>query len=229
MSRNLEFSIDEFYHLYNRGNDKRIIFNHEIDYQRFMVLLYLCNSDLKVDIGDSLKQGRTLSELYDLDKGENLVDIISYCLMPNHFHILVKEKIEGGISLFMQKLTTAYTMYFNKKYNRNGSLLQGKFKGRHVEDDSYLKYLFAYFGLNPVKLIDKNWKENKIKDLKKAENFLMNYQFSSFLDHFSESRKEVVILNKESSPEYFKSKREFMDFIDEWLNFDKVEPCHVAR
>lgn len=189
--------------------------------------MYLCNSNLKVDIGDFLRQGRTLSEMFDLDKGESLVDIISYCLMPNHFHILVKEKMENGISLFMQKLTTAYTMYFNKKYNRSGALFQGKFKARHTTNDNYLKYLFAYIGLNPVKLIDKDWKETKIKDLSKAKKFLLNYQFSSFLDHCGENRKESLILNSDSAPKYFQSKKEFKDFINDWIDYNKVEPCQI--
>ncbi len=230
MSRNIEFSIGEFYHIYNRGTDKRIIFKHKSDHLRFMVLLYLCNSNLKVDLGDHLRQGRTLSDMFDLDRNETLVDIGTYCLMPNHFHILVKEKMEGGISLFMQKLTTAYSMYFNKKYDRSGTLFQGKFKSKHVAKDNYLKYLFAYINLNPIKLIDKNWQEVGIKDLHQAQKFLKNYEFSGFLIHSGEDRKEKFILALENFPNYFQTVKEFKDFINDWLNykeesFDKVRPC----
>ncbi|MEK7572385.1 MAG: transposase [Patescibacteria group bacterium] len=221
MSRNIEFSIGEFYHIYNRGTDKRIIFNETSDYYRFLILLYLCNSNLKVDLGDYLRQGQTLSELLNLERNETLVEIGAYCLMPNHFHILINEKSEGGISLFMQKLMTAYTMYFNKKYNRNGTLFQGRFKGSHVQKDNYLKYLFAYIGLNPVKLIEKNWKEEGIKNLIRVKIFLFNYKFSSFLDHCGFNRKEKSILDMENFPQYFKYRKEFKDFISDWLNFRK--------
>ena len=223
MSRNVEFSVGEFYHIYNRGTDKRIIFNKVNDYYRFMILLYLCNSKLGVDLGDYLRQGQTLSDLLDLERNNALVEIGAYCLMPNHFHILISEKSEGGISLFMQKLTTAYTMYFNGKYKRNGALFQGRFKGNHIEKDNYLKYLFAYIELNPIKLIEKNWKELGIKDLLKAKKFLLDYKFSSFLDHYGLSRKEKIILDTKNFPQYFETHREFEDFLDDWLNFKELK------
>ena len=144
MTRKIEFSVDEYYHLYNRGTDKRKIFTTSGEYSRFLILLYLCNSNTSVDVGDYVRQGLTLSEIYGKEKGKELVSIGTYCLMPNHFHILIREKIKGGISLFMQKLQTAYTMYFNKKHERNGSLFQGTFKAEHITKDTYLKYLFAY-------------------------------------------------------------------------------------
>ncbi len=223
MTRNIEFSINEYYHLYNRGTDKRKIFTGAKEYSRFLVLMYLCNSDKKVDIGDYLRQGLTLSEIFQMDKGEELVDIGCYCLMPNHFHMLVREKIEGGISLFMQKLQTAYTMYFNKNHDRNGALFQGTFKAKHIDKDVYLKYLFAYLNLNPIKLIDSEWKEDGIKDLSKSESFLSEYEYSSYLDILGIKRVENKILNTSEFPEYFSSKSDFEDFIREWLSFKDVE------
>ncbi len=223
MTRNTEFLMGEYYHLYNRGTDKRKIFINFGEYFRFSVLLYLCNSDIKVDIGDKLRQGLTLSELFQIEREKELVSIGSYCLMPNHFHILVHEKKEGGISLFMQKLQTAYTMYFNKKNDRNGALFQGTFKAQHVTKDTYLKYLFAYINLNPIKLIDSNWKENGVKDLYKVEKYLNNYKYSSYLDLVGIQRPENRILNLLEFPEYFDSKLEFKDFIKEWLSFKETE------
>ncbi len=225
MTRNIEFSLGEYYHLYNRGSDKRIVFTNINEYSRFLVLLYLCNSNTKVDLGDYLRQGLTLSEIFQVKKGENLVSIGSYCLMSNHFHILVREKIEGGISLFMQKLQTAYTMYFNKKHDRSGSLFQGTFKARHITEDVYLKYLFAYINLNPIKLIDSNWKEDGIKNLSQAKKYLNKYRYSSYLDLVGICRVENKILNMFEFPEYFQSKLRFKYFIKEWLKFknnDKV-------
>ncbi|MEK7175446.1 MAG: transposase [Patescibacteria group bacterium] len=231
MNRNIELSIGEYYHVYNRGTDKRIIFKNDKDYYRFLILLYLCNSSLSVDLGDSLRHGSTLSEMLDTEREETLVSIGAYCLMPNHFHLLLKENKENGISLFMQKLTTAYTMYFNKKYDRSGALFQGKFKAKHANTDNYLKYLFSYIHLNPIKLIDKNWTEDGIKDLDKAENYLNNYIFSSYPDYIGEKRKEKCILDIKSFPCYFQSKKEFKSFIKDWLDYksefltDKVGPC----
>ena len=116
MSRKIIFSLGENYHIYNRGNDKRVTFQNKTDYDRFIALLYLCNSVKNIRLSDYPKV--KLEKLLDIKRGETIVDIGAYCLMPNHFHLLIHEKTENGISKFMQKLLTAYTMYFNKKNER---------------------------------------------------------------------------------------------------------------
>ena len=175
MSRSIKISVDEFYHIYNRGNDKRKIFYDEGDHLRFQTLLYVCNNVATTHISNF--QETPLKKLLSIPREDTLVHIGAYCLMPNHFHLLIREKIEGGTSLFMQKLSTAYTMYFNKKHDRSGSLFQGTFKAKHITKDVYLNYLFAYINLNPIKLIDSKWKENGITNLFKSENFLQEYKF----------------------------------------------------
>ena len=217
MSRSVIFAPGEFYHLYNRGTEKREIFLDDSDRKRFMLLLYLCNGSIPVD----LKQyGQTFREVLEVDRGVSLVEIGAYCLMPNHVHLLVRPITDAGISRFMQKLTTAYTMYFNKKYDRSGALFQGKFKATHAADDRYLKYLIAYIHLNPVKLIDKQWKENGIRNRSQAETFLTRYQYSSFVDYWRKGlRPEQYILTKESLPGYFRSGSDFKEAVTEWLDY----------
>lgn len=212
------FSVGEFYHVYNRGTDKRKIFLSQRDYERFIVLLYLANSHnpVRIDFRRS-----SLQELFDIDRGKNLVEIGTYCLMPNHFHILLKEKIENGISLFMQKLTTAYTMYFNKKHERNGALLQGTFKAEHLATDNYLKYIYSYIHLNPVKLIEPNWRKSGVKNKTKVKNFLKEYQYSSYQDYMNSNRREKVIINPKAFPVYFERFRDFNEMIEFWLSFNE--------
>ena len=137
--------------------------------------------------------------------------------MPNHFHLLLREKKEGGISMFMEKFLTAYSMYFNKKNGRTGKLFEGVFKAIHVDNDEYLKYLFSYIHLNPVKIIDPLWKESGISDKEKAKQYLGNYPYSSYFDYLGRARGENLILNKEAFPEYFENSKEFEQFIDDWL------------
>lgn len=221
MSRNISIAPDEFYHLYNRGTEKRNIFSAEADYVRFLALLYLCNATDPVRIDNVQKQqGSTLLELLpEIDREETLIDISAYCLMPNHFHLLVREKEEQGISRFMQKLTTGYTMYFNKRYERSGALFQGRYKATHADEDRYLKYLVSYIHLNPVKLVDPRWKENGIRDRKHAEKYLHAYRYSSYLDYLGTSRTESMILNKDVLPDYFSEPRDFQTEIADWLTY----------
>ncbi len=224
MQRNLNFSIDEFYHIYNRGNEKQKIFRDRADYRRFIILLYYANSVEPVHLQTVSKeikklQGGTLKKIDE--RGETLVDIGAWCLMPNHLHILIKEKIEGGISKFLSKLTTGYTMYFNKRYERVGSLLQGTFKAEHLDKDTYLKYLFSYIHLNPVKLFQSNWKEGGVCNNKKVLDFLKSYEYSSYLDYIKDSRGYRFILNKEAFPEYFESIKDFNQEIFDWLTLNE--------
>jgi len=215
VSRNTTFAPGEFYHIYNRGTEKRKIFFNARDYTRFLALLCLCNGEFPVDLK---RQGSTLSEILAQDRGESLVDICAYCLMPNHFHLILKEIKEGGISKFMQKLITGYTMYFNKVYERSGVLFQGKFKSEHANDDNYLKYLVAYVHLNPVKLVEPLWREKGVKDKRKAERFLDSYSYSSFRDYCSHDRLEKVILSMNSLPYYETTHAAFRSNVTEWLN-----------
>jgi putative transposase len=134
------FVVGEHYHIYNRGNSKQKIFLNQKDFQRFVDLLYAVNTDEKFNFADSLKG----IPVYQRERESPLVAIAAYCLMPNHFHILLTPLVENGISKFMQKLSTGYVMYFNQKYKRTGALFEGKFKSQYVKDDKQLKYLFSY-------------------------------------------------------------------------------------
>ncbi|KKP81412.1 MAG: Transposase [Parcubacteria group bacterium GW2011_GWB1_35_5] len=199
---------NEYYHIYNRGNGKNKIFNSEEDYDRFTKLLYVCNSEKSFKFRDFIDQK---IDAWDVETGKPLVEICSWVLMPNHFHIILvshrsdlwNEKY-NPITEFMRKLSTAYVMYFNKKYGRTGSLFEGKFKSKHVRIDNYFNYLFSYIHLNPVKLIQSDWKENGIKNKKETLSYLVDFAYSSFQDFYGISRKEGRIINKDSLPESFK-------------------------
>lgn len=200
---------NEYFHIYNRGNGKMEIFKEKEDYDRFMKLLYICNSEKNFSFRDSICRDNI--DAWDFERGDSLVEICSWVLMPNHFHLIVIshrsdlwEKGYNPITEFMRKLSTAYAMYFNKKYERTGGLFEGKFKSKHIGEDNYFNYLFAYIHLNPVKLIQSDWKENGMKDKNKAISFLKNFKYSSFLDFFEHTnRKEFKILNFSSLPKKF--------------------------
>lgn len=215
MNRKISFSEGEYYHIYCRGVEKRIIFLDDKDRERFQALLFLCNSTEPVVY--RLVQGSTL---YQTDVGEKIVAIGAYEFMPNHIHLLVREISEKGITEFMRKVNTAYSMYFNKKYNRVGPLFQGTFGAEHITRDEHLKYLFAYIHLNLIKLIEPKWKEQGIKNLDKAKAYLDQYHFSSYRNYCGKFSEKDVILSKKEFPDYFSEKYDFEDFVNEWLTFN---------
>ncbi len=199
----------EYYHIYNRGNGKNEIFNSEEDYYHFCKLLFVCNSEKSFKFRDSIIDQKI--DAWDFERGEQLVDICAWVLMPNHFHIVLIshrsdlwEKDYNPITEFMRKLSTAYAMYFNKKYSRTGSLFEGKFKSSHIGKENYFNYIFSYVHLNPIKLIQSDWKENGIKNKKETISYLVDFKYSSFQDFYGVPRKELKIINKNSLPEYLK-------------------------
>ncbi|MES2023341.1 MAG: transposase [Patescibacteria group bacterium] len=223
----------EYYHIYNRGNSKQNIFLDEADYKHFMECLFVCNTRKNFSFRDDIISPDI--DAFDFERGEMLVSIGAWVLMPNHFHIYLtinpnrshksdKWK-KNNISEFMRKLLTAYSKYFNTKYNRTGGLFEGSFKSVIMSQDVQAKYIFAYIHLNPVKIIDHNWRTKGI-DKKKALSFLSTYKWGSYFDYSSnEGRKEGAILNKNDFPKYFLIIKDFNKEIFEWLSF----PSYVGH
>lgn len=175
-SRN-SFAVDEWYHCYNRGVDKRALFDNEDHANRFLMLLYLCNSSEPVYLYNTHKPD--LAKAFQEERGDPIVSIGAFCLMPNHYHLLLKEIIEGGITSFMRKIGTAYTMYFNMKYERVGHLFSGQFRSRHIMNDRYFQRVLEYIHCNPVELYESSWKSGRIRNIRLLEKKLIAYPYSS--------------------------------------------------
>lgn len=150
------FVSGEFYHVYNRGVDKRVVFNDDQDIERFFQSMSEFNTAEPIGsiYENSFRQlGSSASKLtgrYDnkAEKSKPLVRFVAYCLNPNHYHFLVKQVADKGIEKLMQRIGTGYTNYFNNKNKRTGSLFQGKFKAIHIDSNEYLLHLSAYVNLN---------------------------------------------------------------------------------
>lgn len=147
--RKVIFANEEYYHVYNRGVEKRTLFEDEHDFSRFLQSLEEFNT--LQPIGSIyehafLKNKPPLGN--SVSKSEKLVEIVAYCLNPNHFHLLLKQVSDGGIAKFMHRLGLGYTKYFNYKNNRSGFLFQGKYKAIHVASNPYLLHLSVYINLN---------------------------------------------------------------------------------
>lgn len=194
MANRAPMAPEEWYHCYNRGVDKRKVFEDIADYERLLTLLYVCNGTKNIQIADRYDTSLVgiLSDK-SIYLGNPIVEIGAYALMPNHPHFIFRQIQDKGISIFMQKVFTGYTMYFNKKYTRTGALFAGTFKSKHVPDDRYLKQLVSYVLLNPVELFEPGWKKG-LGNINQIKKQLLVYPYSSFPDFFGTGRPEGKIL-----------------------------------
>lgn len=149
-----EYGAGGYYHIYNRGVEKRVIFLDEQDYKTFLgyMKLYLSPPNLH---GQVLRDhnGKTISPSKALANFCSEIELISYCLMPNHFHFFIRQNTERGIAKFMQSLVQKYVMYFNKKYERVGSLFQGRYKTVLVTNENQFTYITKYIHRNPLNIL----------------------------------------------------------------------------
>ena len=146
--RNIEFANGEYYHVFNRGVDKRNIFSNKAQQHFFFNRMQVLNTTDSSKFFNNQRNKHKDSGI--VGDGGQLVSVIAYSLLPNHYHLLLKQEVDNGISQFMQKLGTSYTMYFNQQEKRSGSLFQGKFKATHLSGDFALPTVSAYINLNYV-------------------------------------------------------------------------------
>jgi hypothetical protein len=199
--RKMPFANNEFYHVYNRGVDKRKVFLDNFDYSRFLKSIeeFNCPDPIGSLYEKHLrekKNGGSTSTM-EVEPPKPLVEFICYALLPNHYHFILKQIAEKGIEKFMQRLGTGYTMHFNKKYRRTGALFGGRFKSSHISPHKLL-YLSAYVNCNA-----------EVHGISTAEN----WHWCSFPDYIR--RRNGQLCSKEVILDQFRSKKDFQDFAKE--------------
>ncbi|HVV15345.1 MAG TPA: transposase [Candidatus Paceibacterota bacterium] len=212
----------ELFHVLNRGVDKRVLFTDQRDYMRFVYDLFEFNDagaagstyyTFKRDILD------LRSPELGLTKKERLVDIHGWCLMKNHYHLLLSERVEGGITRFLRKLNIGYAKYFNERHERSGTLFQGRTKKVRVEKLGHELHILHYVHLNPLDYSAgaRNWRGRRIENAKAALSHLENYKWSSYLD-YTGAENFPAILTKDffqaSHEDLKKETGEFLHNID---------------
>ena len=196
-------SVGEYYHIFNRGVGKKIIFKDDRDRIRFLFLILYFQAENNFPQISRIVSSYVKHRVFDINKdiiNERFVELTSFALMPNHFHLIVKETKEGGMGKYMQRVLNSYSQYFNTRYSISGHLFQGPYKAVHVEDDKQLLYLSAYIHLNPKELNE--W-------YKKEDIF----PWSSYQDYVKENRWGEI-LKTEIILDQFKDKREYKDFVE---------------
>ena len=197
MANREKIVIGEYYHVYNRGVDKRLIIKDNEDVERFIQSLEFFNSKEPI---------RSLREIIsnngkNIKPNEALVKIICYDLNTNHFHLLLKEINDGGISEFMKRIGGGYTWYFNNKNKRSGSLFQGTFKSVHIKSNEQLLHTSVYINLN--------WKVHKISGL------TAGVEKSSWDEYMGKTNTRIC--SKEIILDQFKSDRDYKNFAESSL------------
>lgn len=223
---------DGIYHVLNRGVDKRQIFLDDRDCLRFIYDLYEFNN-----YRTSPNNGRFFTNTNLLNpegqsarEREPLVDILAFCLMPNHYHLLLKQLSEDGLVKFLSKLNTGYAKYFNQRYKRIGTLFQGRFKSISIVNEPHFIHIPYYIHCNPLDLITPKWRERKISNPGKAINFLNNYRWSSHLD-FCGKHNFPAITKRDFLLEVFGGEKKYRQEIEEWIcemNYHKIASLTLA-
>ena len=211
----------EIVHILNRGVDKRKIFLDEQDHFRFIHDLFEFNDVNSVnttfyafkrkynDVGHrKIEKERKPRKM--------LVDILAFCLISNHYHLLLTSRVQNGVALFTKKLNGGYAKYFNAKYKRSGALFQGRYKRVIIENEAHFIHLPYYIHLNPLDLATPEWRERKINNLAKAMKFLHSYRWSSYLDYTGEKNFPSVT-QRDFLLEFFGGHEQYKRGITEWL------------
>lgn len=146
--RKIKFTNGEYYHIFNRGVEKRDIFSDKSDLDRFFQSMGEFNTVFPIGSIYAASFHKKEQITSSVDRPERIVSFICYCLNPNHYHFILQQLTDRGIEKFMHRLGLGYTNYFNKKYQRSGSLFQGTFKANHIDSNDYLLYASVYVNLN---------------------------------------------------------------------------------
>ena len=224
--RKEKFENGDIVHVILKGVDGNTIFKDIDDYYRGIFSIYEFNNLKPVSIKyrreiiNRLKKsirGPT-SDSFIPDERERIVDLLTFCFMPNHIHLLLRQIKDNGITEFMRKVGTGYGGYINRKYHRQGHVFQGSFNAVHIKTDEQLKVVFAYIHTNPISLIYSDWKNIKIKeeDFDKIIKFLENYRWSSHLD-YAGIKNFSSVTQREFILELFGGENNCKEFIKDYI------------
>ena len=220
MLRKEKFAPGEYYHIYNRTLFNIPIFKDGKNCDRLMQAFLFANSTKSTQAFQFLRnnQNSTIKDALEIIKdGDKLVDLICYAIMPDHYHILLREKTEGGITSFIHKCNISVAKYINIKTERRGPLFESLFKSKHIAKNDYLLHLSLYIHLNPLDfLIGKQWREHKIQNWNQIRNKLVNYPYSSLKNFLDVNYENKIISGTKIITEQFKNAKEYESFLREW-------------
>lgn len=227
--------MSDIYHTLSRGVDKRKIFLDNQDYFRFIHNLFILNNQevvyttlysfINMDFASpNIKTGlgKKNQSLNKRKPRKLLVDIYAFCLMPNHYHLLLSPKVKDGIPKFMKKLNMAYAKYFNRRYKRKGTLFESRYKFVLVNNEPHFYHLPYYIHLNPLDLKFPEWREGKLRSYRQALKFLEDYRWSSHLDYIG-IKNFPSVTDRNFLIEVFEGTAKYKQSIEQWLKELELE------
>ncbi len=209
------FGDKEYYHIFNRGAHKSELFKNSRDYFRFLSNIYNFN-DANFN-PQNYKYEESKNVVTQKEKRMEIVDIIAWCLMPNHYHLLLRQKNEKGITKFMRRLGTGFTMYINIKYKHSGHIFEGPFKYKHINHDTQLQHLTRYIHLNPLDIYDPNWRRKGTRNTEDSKNFILNYQWSSLNDYLGNKKYHHLLSPVTKEIVFTQKPKRYIEFLCEWM------------
>ncbi|NBS41519.1 hypothetical protein EBS80_02565 [bacterium] len=218
------FDSKAYYHVYNRGVDKRVVFSDEDDFRRFYESLFLFNDlDYKHPGGHDIDRDVMLAG-YEMRAAVRvpLVRVMAFCLKPNHFHLLLKASEPDGISRFLHRLGMGYANYFNLKYGRRGRLWEGPFKAKAVDTDEHLQLLPRYIHLNALDGTGVGWRAGELSNWDAAMPVLDRYSWSSHGAYMG--RTELLpVVDIESVRRWFTTDEDYLRYLKLPMVFGQEE------
>lgn len=208
---------DCYYHIFNRGVDQRVIFQDENDYWRFTAGMFLFADEKFKNPGTkSWLQKDMLDSLLETERGRKpMVEVISYCLLPNHFHMLLRQLSDNGVERYLHKLGMAYARYFNHRYQRSGRLFENPYKSVLVDNDPQFYHLPRYIHLNILDLTGFRWRDGVVDDWEKAFRFMDEYRWSSHRV-YNGFEQELPVVDEMKVREPYGAPSEYREYLKEW-------------
>lgn len=209
-ARTIPLVTNEYYHIYNRGVARLPVFSKKRDYEHFLTTICyyrFARPPMRLSLFLELSKPIREGALKRLETTERLVDIVCFILMPNHFHLLIKQRSHEGISTFLRRSINSYSRYFTTKYSRPGALFQGVFKAVHIESDEQLLHLSRYIHLNPL-----------VSFIVQEKNFL-SYPWSSLMEYLTAKPRmtdPIPIMH------HFKTRQAYKQFILDQADYGKT-------
>lgn len=206
------------YHVLNRGVDKRNIFLNDGDYYRFIHNLFEFNDENPINNSNHYfnHNSNVSGTRYIKKQRKLLVDLLAFCLMPNHYHLLIKPRSDNGLVKFLKRLNQGYSQYFNINYKRSGTLFEGRYKLVPIIEESHFIHIPYYIHLNPLDLVAPEWRQRNINNYREAIKFLENYRWSSHLDYMG-VKNFPSITSRDFLLKIFGGNDKYKKETEEWL------------